>query len=649
MKKLIYFVVYGLLSIFICDAQGNDIHVLRSQLSQLISGHHANIGIALKNLENGDTLTLNNTIRYPMQSVYKFPLAIAVLHQVDRGKMTLNQKIHIGKKELRTGTWSPMRDKYPDGNIDLTLAELLNYTVSQSDNNGCDILFRLMGGAAKVEKYIHGLGFNQVGIKYTEEEMHRKWEAQFDNAINPFDMVQLLEGFFRQKYLSDTMSRFLMNLMIESTNSPKRIKGLLPAETVVAHKTGTSGSNNKGITAAVNDIGIITLPDQRHIAIAVFITNSSEAFDTNERIIARIAKTVFDFYSKDASRLEDSISFIMDSAYAASPFFGNILITRHDHTMYEKSFGYADAINHKPLTVNNSFQVASISKQFTAYGIMLLKSKGLLEYDSAVTRYIPSFPYSNITLRHLLTHTSGLPNFWDQIRPYLDTMRSNGNKDVLAYLINHKMPLQFVPGSKFDYCDIGYDFLATIIENVSGMSYEEFMEKNIFNPLGMKNSHAYMVTDIRRISNHQLAIGHVYENGTFSYAHLEPKYNFVSYLGDFYGDGSVVTTARDLALWDKALKEGTLLPSHYQNESITPARLNDSSIYIRPNLSYGFGWFIRSTPSGKLVYHSGGHPGNSHVIYRLMNKDLTFIFLSNAETNNLRALRNRVLQLLSKE
>ncbi|MEP7196105.1 MAG: serine hydrolase domain-containing protein [Saprospiraceae bacterium] len=344
----------------------------------------------------------------------------------------------------------------------------------------------------------------------------------------------------------------------------------------------------------------------------------------------------------------DSIHYILDSSYKSSPFFGNILITKNKIILFEKSYGYANAINKKPLTTNNSFQVASISKQFTAYGIMILKSKGVLDYDSLVCKYIQSFPYKNISVRHLLNHTSGLPNFWDDIRPKMDTTKSNGNKEVLAYLVQHNLPLQFEPGTKFQYADIGYDFLASIIENISGLSYQEFMYQTIFKPLKMKNTFAYMVTDIRRIKNKNLAIGHVYKNGKFEYAHLQPKYNFVYYLGDFYGDGSVVTTARDLAIWDKALKEYKLLPCEIQNESVTEATFNGQIIYAKtnPNIGYGFGWFIKNTTSGSLFYHTGGHPGNVHVIYRLLDKDITFIFLSNAETTNIRVLRNRILQML---
>lgn len=341
----------------------------------------------------------------------------------------------------------------------------------------------------------------------------------------------------------------------------------------------------------------------------------------------------------------DSIRYVLDSANAASPFFGNVLVTKNGKTIFEKSYGYADALNQQPLTPKNSFQLASISKQFTAYGIMLLQHKRLLEYDSLVVKYLPAFPYSNITIRHLLNHTSGLPNFWDDIRPKMDTLKSFGNKEVLDYLIVNKLPLQFTPGSSFDYCDIGYDFLANIIEHLSGLGYDVFMQKHIFKPLGMKQTYAYKVTDIRRIKNRRLAIGHVLNQQQFAYAHEQAKYNFVFYLGDFYGDGSLVSTARDLAKWDAALTQCRLLPCTQQTIAFQVVNIQDST-YLKQSWGYGFGWFISQSTSPQIIYHTGFHPGNTHGIYRLVDKGITLIFLSNAETPSVRKTRSRVLNLL---
>lgn len=341
----------------------------------------------------------------------------------------------------------------------------------------------------------------------------------------------------------------------------------------------------------------------------------------------------------------DSIRYVLDSAYRKTPFCANILIIKDGKRLLEQSYGYADATLEKPLTRSNSFQVASISKQFTAYGIMQLANRNMLQYNDPVNKYIPSFPYPDITLRHLLNHTSGLPDFWNVIRPSFDTTRSNGNKEMLKYLVDHQLPLQWEPGSRFAYADIGYDLLAMVIENVSGISYEQYMANHIFRPLRMKDTHAYMVTDYRRIQNKQLAPGHVFDtvSRTFRYAHLQPQYNTVFYLGDFYGDGSVVTTARDLAKWDKALEKCKLLPCSIQQEAFTSPVYDGKTVLVRETLTYGFGWFIRPG----MIYHGGRHAGNIHGIYRYPERGTLLVLLSNSETPDLLRLRSRILSLMN--
>jgi beta-lactamase class A len=227
-----------------------------------------------------------------MQSTYKFPLAMAVLHQVDKGKLTLNQKVHVNKTDIRK-TWSLIQEKYPDGNVDIPISELLKYSVSISDNIACDMLFRAIKGTAVADQYVKQLGVKNMAIKATEKEMAASWNVQYTNYSTPYAMVQLLDIFYSRKELSATSTDFLMDLMIQSSNSAKRIKGSLPPEAIVAHKTGTSGTNKEGLTAATNDIGIVTLPDGKHFAIAVFVSDSKEPMENNEKIIALISATVY--------------------------------------------------------------------------------------------------------------------------------------------------------------------------------------------------------------------------------------------------------------------------------------------------------------------------------------------------------------------
>lgn len=268
---------------------------LTKKLERLIAAHDGKVGVAVLGLEDRDTLVLHNDYHYPTLSVYKFPLAMAVLHAVDEGKLSLDQQVHIGKDDLRD-TWSPLREKYPEGNVDISVHELLKYTISQSDNNTCDVLFRLMGGTKPVDAYIHGLGVKHLSIAATEAEMS-DWDVQYTNWSEPLEMVDLLDILFYHKALSGKSTALLLQLMTATENSPKRILGQLPEGTVVAHKTGTSDTNDAGLTAATNDAGIITLPNGKHVAIAVFISDTHQSGEANERLIAEISRAVFDYFA----------------------------------------------------------------------------------------------------------------------------------------------------------------------------------------------------------------------------------------------------------------------------------------------------------------------------------------------------------------
>ena len=277
------------------QAQSNK---LQKNIEQIIHSKNAVIGVSVYGIENNDTLSVNGDKHFPMQSVFKFHIALAVLHKVDQGEFSLDQKIFIKKSDLLPNTWSPIREKYPNGNVSLPLSELIQYTVAQSDNNGCDILLRLIGGANVVINYIHSLGIKDVSITATEEEMHKEWDVQFTNWSTPKAATQLLSKFYKEKILSEKSFHFLWNVMAATTTGTGRIKGELPPGTIVAHKTGTSDTNKEGITAAVNDIGIVTLPNGKHFAICVFVSNSKESETVNDKIIADISKLAWNYFKQ---------------------------------------------------------------------------------------------------------------------------------------------------------------------------------------------------------------------------------------------------------------------------------------------------------------------------------------------------------------
>ena len=275
---------------------------LINKIERIIKTKDATVGVSIYGIENKESLNINGEKPFPMQSIFKFHIALAVLDKVDMGKLNLNQEIFISKSELLPDTWSPIRDKYPDGNVKLTLAEIIKYTVALSDNNGCDILLKKIGGPKKVSNYIHKLGIKDVSISVNEDQMHKDWNTQFSNWTTPKAATDLLIAFYTKNILSIDSYDFLLKTMIETTTGKNRIKGQLPEGTIVAHKTGSSGTNKKGITAAANNIGIVTLPDGKHFAISVFITNSKENEETNEKIISDIAKAAWEYFINDKSK-----------------------------------------------------------------------------------------------------------------------------------------------------------------------------------------------------------------------------------------------------------------------------------------------------------------------------------------------------------
>lgn len=267
---------------------------LYRQIAGIAEAAGGEVGVAARNLNGGPLLQYRDSVRYPMHSVFKFPIAMAILHQVDEGKLQLHQPIYIPRKWMVPDTWSPLRDSFPKGNVDRPLSELLALMVSQSDNIACDILIDLAGGEAAINDYVHSLGITNINIAASEAKMASAWDVQFTNWAYPSAIVELLDVLKKGTVLTKTSNDFLWKIMTATTTGPKRIKGLLPPDVVVAHKTGTSGTRD-GVSSATNDAGIIFMPDGQKLAITVFVTNSRADEATREGVIAKIAKLIYDY------------------------------------------------------------------------------------------------------------------------------------------------------------------------------------------------------------------------------------------------------------------------------------------------------------------------------------------------------------------
>ncbi len=272
---------------------------LRDQIAAIAKPAKGIVGVSILNLEDRDTLTYNGNARLVMHSVFKFPIALTVLHLVDSGIFKLDQTIHIKKRDIRKNTYSPLGDKYPNGDVDISISDLLSYMVSQSDNNACDILLsKVVGNPEAVEDYLKRNGVKSIAISASEADMASAWEVQYTNWCKPAAMTLLLDKFYSGKLLSKSSTDFLYKILTETTTGPNRMKALLPAGTIVAHKTGTSPTNAAGLSPATNDVGIITLPNGKHLAVAIFVCNSTADEATREGVIAKIAKAVWDTYAK---------------------------------------------------------------------------------------------------------------------------------------------------------------------------------------------------------------------------------------------------------------------------------------------------------------------------------------------------------------
>lgn len=297
MRLLLFSGIFIILFSHCAVAQSGD--SLRQRIQQIISAKQVKAGVAISDAAGNDTVSINGEKHFPLQSVFKFHIALCVLSQVDEGKLSLHQKIKFEKKDLLPGLYSPIRDGYPEG-VTLRLSTVLHYTVAMSDNAGCDMLLRLIGGPAAVDAYFANHHFSNVSIKINEETQQANWDRQFENWTTPLAANAVLAAFYSndKKLLSKKSYDFIWKTMKGTSTGSGRLKGGLPPLTIVAHKTGTSGANKEGLSAAVNDMGIVFMPDGQYYYISVFVTDSHEDAATNEKIIADISKTVWEYFLK---------------------------------------------------------------------------------------------------------------------------------------------------------------------------------------------------------------------------------------------------------------------------------------------------------------------------------------------------------------
>ena len=323
-------------------------------------------------------------------------------------------------------------------------------------------------------------------------------------------------------------------------------------------------------------------------------------------------------------------------------FSGVVLIAQEGKVVYNRATGFRDFANRTPLKITDLFELASVSKQFTAMVIMLLQERGLFQFDDPVEKYL-SIPYKNISIRHLLTHTSGLPDYQAIMDEHWDKSKVADNQDIIQYLQRYAPPTRFVPGSKYEYSNTGYVLLASIAEKASGRDFTEICRTEIFQKLGMQ--HTDLRTPAERSAIENFARGHIPDStGTvFLPADSFPSSNYTIWLGHREGPGRISSTAQDLLKWDQALRNNTLIQATTLQQAYTPMVLNDGKIS-----DYGFGWdILDNTADHIIVGHNGDNPGYKTQIIRSLYNGKTLIVLSNNAPSDFSKLISALQKLIT--
>ncbi len=315
------------------------------------------------------------------------------------------------------------------------------------------------------------------------------------------------------------------------------------------------------------------------------------------------------FYKQKIDRIDS----FMQAHQQRVNFQGNVLVGYKGHLIYQGSFGYANPLKQKPMDKDAVFQLASVSKQFTAMGALIAIEKGLLNYTDTVTRFFPDFPYPNITVQMLLNHTAGLPNYMWLLEHHWNKETPPYNDQVIDLMAQHQLSLHFTPGTRFGYSNTGYVVLAAVIEQATGRRFDHFLEQEIFDPLGME--HTFVHSPAYPSSKKHL---HGYKYWGRGYYQIPMTVN-----DGAVGDKGVYSTIRDLYKWDQALYQNQLVEASTIKKAYQPVQLKNGNHY-----PYGFGFRIKENNGKKVVYHYGKWNGFRTGIIRYIEDTSTIIILN---------------------
>ncbi len=313
-----------------------------------------------------------------------------------------------------------------------------------------------------------------------------------------------------------------------------------------------------------------------------------------------------------------------DNNLLRSGFNGGMLVAKGGNVIFEAYSGFGHLNRKDTVNINTPFHIASVSKTFTAMSVLKLWQDQLINLDDLFVKYFPEFNYPGITIRSLLNHRSGLPNYVYFMEDLgWDTHKFITNQDVLNTLVQRKSDIKNIekPNSHFTYCNTNYALLALLIEKVSHLPYPEYLKKNIFEPMQMKNSFVFTSADSSRTTP------------SYDWRGVEQAF---TYQDKVYGDKNIFSTVEDLYKWDRLLSTDQFLKPHILEEAYKP--YSNEKAGIR---NYGLGWRMYKFPDGyQIIYHNGWWHGNNAVFIRMIKEDATIILLGNRYNRNIYRARD---------
>lgn len=355
--------------------------------------------------------------------------------------------------------------------------------------------------------------------------------------------------------------------------------------------------------------------------------------DENKKIDEHIT-VALSYYSEASTKV---VSHKLDSIFTRYnkryDFHGSVIVAKEGKVVFKNHYGYADFKKKTMIDENSVFQLASVSKQFTAAAILILQEKGKLSIDDKVTRFYPAFPYEEVTVRQLLNHTSGLPKYFWLAEHKWDQNHLPSNQEMMDLMATNNVDRFFSPGASFDYSNTGYMVLASIVEKVSGKTYGDFVKANIFEPLDMKNTFVYRFEQDAIVEN-QLAGYRLYKRRW--HAKIGGTVN-----DRIVGDKNIYSTTEDMLKWVQGLNSGKIV-----SESTLTQMYTAGQTKYKRKVPYGFGFRIKETESEKIVYHNGKWNGFSTSLMQYPEDELVVITLEHSKYNSMKNLNQTVRNIV---